>query len=127
MIDLILMATFFTVGGLLVLLGFLIWTFRDAIGYVFEVLGYILQSVVKVAIQGGVALVVIVDEWLEDYDIAEEPLWRVVVVGAAGFLLGMLLILLLSVILGQPWVLITLTVVMAIAVAIGLLADPEKD
>jgi hypothetical protein len=132
MIDLILMAVFFSVGGLLVLLGFLIWTFRDAIGYVVEILGYVLESAVKVAVQGGVALVLVADDLLEDWDIgveydANDPLLRAVVLGVVGLLLGVLLILLLSVVLGQPWVLITLVVTVALCVAIGLLADPQKD
>jgi hypothetical protein len=132
MIDLILMAVFFSVGGMLVLLGFLIWTFRDAIGYVVEILGYILESAVKVAVQGGVALVLVADDLLEDWDIgveydATDPLLRAVVLGVVGLLLGVLLILLLSVVLGQPWVLITLVVTVALCMAIGLLADPQKD
>jgi len=126
-IDLILMAVFFGVGGLLVLLGFLVWTFRGTIGYVFEVLGYILQSAVKLAIQGGVALILGVDELLDDYEIAGDPLLRVAVLGAAGIVLAFLLILLLSVILGQPWVLITLVVTVSLCAAIGLLADPARD
>ena len=127
MIDLILMAVFLSVGGLLVLLGFLIWSFRDTVGYVAEILGYVLESAVKIAIQGAVALVLAADDLLYDWEIADDPLLRAVVLGVVGLLLGVLLILLLSVILGQSWVLITLVLTVALCVAIGLLADPQKD
>ena len=127
MIDLVLIAVFCTIGGGLVLAGFLVWTFRDVVGYAFEVLGYTLQSLVKVVIQGAVALIELADEWFDDFDVADDPLWRALLIGGVGFLLGVGMLILLSMILGQPWVIITLVVAVALGVIVGLIADPDKD
>ena len=127
MIDLVLMAIFFGIGGLLVLIGFLIWSFRDVIGYGFEVLGYTLQSLVKIVIQGAVALVEVTDDLLDDWDIADEPLLRLALVGSVSFLLGVVVVMLLGMVKGQPWVLVTMAIAVALGCGIGLIADPDKD
>ena len=127
MIDLVLMAVFFMIGGGLVLAGFLIWTFRDVIGYAFEVLGYTLQSLIKVIIGGAAAFIEWADEQLYDFDLADDPLWRALIIGGIGFFLGVGMLILLSMILGQPWVIITLMVAVALGVIVGLIADPDKD
>ena len=127
MIALILMATFFAMGGLLVLAGFLVWSFRDVVFYCFEVVGYALQSLVKVIIQGAVALIEVTDDWLDDYDIADEPLLRLALLGLVGSVVGVGLVVLLAMVKGQPWVIVTLVGAAAIGMVIGLMADPEKD
>jgi hypothetical protein len=127
MIDLILMAVFFSIGGLLVLAGFTIWSLRDVIGYVVEVVFFMAQSLVKLIIQGAVALVELADELLEDWDIAEEPLLRVLLLGSVGLLLGVTLTMLLAMVKGQPWVILTLSGAVAGDMGLGLLADPDKD
>jgi len=127
MIDLVLMAVFFGIGGLLVLIGFLVWSFRDVIGYFFEIIAYALQSLVKVVIQGAVALIEVADEFFDDWDIADEPLLRLSLIGGVGFLLGVAAVMLLGMVKGQPWVIITMVVAVTLGALLGLVADPDKD
>lgn len=127
MIDLVLMATFFGIGGLLVLAGFVIWAYRDVIGYVFEILGYTLQSLVKVVIQGAVALIEVADDFFDDWDIADEPLLRLALIGCVGFVMGVGVVMLLGMIKGQPWVIVTMVIAVTLGCIIGLVADPDKD
>ena len=127
MVAPVLIAALFVVGCVVVFLGFLIWTFRDVIGYLFEIVGYGLQSVAKAIIRGAVALIEWADDWLYEFELADDPLWRALLIGGIGFLLGVGMLILLSMILGQPWVIITLVVAVAMGVIIGLVADPDKD
>lgn len=113
--------------GVIALVGFLIWTFRDAVFYAFEVLGYTLQSAGKVVVQGAVELLEALDDLLVDFDIVDQPVLRLIVMGVVGLLVGVGVVALLAVILGTPWVIITLTLAVVIGMAVGLIADPDKD
>jgi hypothetical protein len=106
---------------------FLVWIFRDAIYYVFEVVAYLLQALVKVAIQGAVAVVEWVDEWAEDFEIAADPLARGLVMGVVGLLAAVGLVQLLALLRNQPWVIVTFVVTVGVGLALGLAADPDRD
>ncbi len=109
------------------LVGFLLWTFRDAIFYCFEVVAYALQALVKSLIQGAVAIVEWVDEQFGDLEIADEPLARGLIMGAVGLLIGVGLVMLLAMVRNQPWVIVTFVATVGVGIGLGLLADPERD
>ena len=66
MIETVFVIVMLSVLAGLGLVGFLLWTFRDAIFYSFEVVAYVLQALVKACIQGAVAIVEWVDEQFDD-------------------------------------------------------------
>jgi hypothetical protein len=127
MLETIFVIVMLSVLAGLALLAFLIFTFRDAIFYAFEVAAYVLLAAAKALIQGAVALVEWVDEQFDDLEIADEPLARGLLIGGVGLLVGVGLVALLAMILNQPWVIITLAASVAGGVGLGLLADPERD
>jgi hypothetical protein len=127
MIETVFVIVMLSVLAGLALIAFLIWTFRDGILYLFEILGYVLQSVGKVVVQGAVELLQALDELLVDFDIADQPMLRLIVIGVVGLGVGVGIVALLAMVLGTPWVIITLTLATAIGMAVGLIADPDKD
>jgi hypothetical protein len=127
MIEAVFVIVMLSVLAGLGLIGFVIWTFRDAIFYCFEVVAYILVAAVKTVIQAAVALVQWVDEQFDDLQIADEPLARGLIVGSVGLLVGVTLVALLAMVRNQPWVIVTLAASVAVGVAVGFLADPDRD
>jgi hypothetical protein len=125
--EMIFLLTLLSVAALVVLVGFLIWKFHDVIVYLLEVLAYLLRALWALLIQFAAELIGVADEWCGDAEIADNPLLRLAVMGAFGLLLGLGLILLLAMVLGQPWVLIILALSVALCMVLGLLADPERD
>lgn len=109
------------------LVAFVIWTFRDVVFYAVEVVGYGLQAGVKVLIQGAVAIIGAVDDWLGDAAIAEEPLLRALVMAVVGLVCGVGLVQLLAAALNQPWVILTFTGTVGLGLILGLVADPDRD
>ena len=118
---------------LIIILGFfalaaaLLFMFRDPIIWVLEVGAYSLQSVVKLAIQASVAIVELVDSLLDDFELADEPLARALIIGVFGLLVGVILVMLMAMVRNQPWVIITLAGSVGVGLTLGFLADPDMD
>ena len=109
------------------LVAFLIWMFRDVFLYAFEIAGYLLQAILKLMVQGAVALLETAEDWLGDVDISEVPSLRALVMGVVGLLCGVGLVQLRAVVLGQPWVIVTFAGTVVAGLLLGIIADPEKD
>ena len=127
MIETVFVIVMLSVLAGLALIAFLIFTFRDVIFYGFEVIAYLAVAAIKTVIQGAAALVEWVDEQLGDFEIAEEPLARGLLIGAVGLLVGVGLVSLLAMVRHQPWVIVTLAASVAVGVTVGFLADPDRD
>ncbi len=107
---------------------FLVWIFRDAIYYVFEVVAYLLQALVKLAIQGAVAVVEWVDDGPRISEIAAIPWPAAWSWGVVGLLAAVGLVQLLSPCCAtSPWVIVTFVVTVGVGLALGLAADPDRD
>jgi hypothetical protein len=127
MYGVVLIAVIVAVVGLVFLLSQIISALCDMLGYGLEILGYLLDSALRVTVQGAVAILGALDGWFEDLDLIDEPLIRAAVMGLVGFLVGVGLLVLLAMILGQPWVIVTLALSVALGLGLGVLADPEHD
>ena len=118
---------------LMIILGFfalaaaLLFMFRDPIIWVLEVGAYSLQSAVKLAIQASVAIVELVDSLFDDFELAEEPLARALIIGTVGLLFGVVLVMLMAMVRNQPWVIITFAASVGLGLGLGLVADPDGD
>lgn len=127
MFELVFSVVVLSVLAGLALIAFLIWLFRDAIYYAFEVVAYLFQALIKLAIQSAVAIVECVDAWAEDFEIAADPLARGLVMGVVGLLAAVGLVQLLALLRNEPWVILTFMATIGVGLALGLAADPDRD
>ena len=127
MLEAVFSAVFFLVLFSIVLVGFLIFIFRDIIFWFFEVAGWGLATawsgIVHLSIEG----MEIVEEWLWDFEILDDPAMRALVMAVAAIPVTLGLLVLISMILQQPWVLVTVSATIGFFLLVGVLADPDRD
>ena len=127
MLEAVFSAVFFLVLFLVVLAGFLIFIFRDAIYWGFEFVGWVLSATfsgtVRLTIQG----MEILEYWLGGIEILHNPAMRALVMGLVAIPVTLGLLVFISMILQQPWVLVTVAATVGFFLLVGVLADPDND
>ena len=113
--------------GILAHIAFVLFLFRDQLVWALEVVAYAAQSAGKLAIQAALALVELVDDLFDEFDLAEEPLARALIIGVVGLLVGVILVMLMAMVRNQPRVIITLAGSVGVGLTLGFLADPDMD
>ena len=109
----------------LILLG-LGWV-SESMARVAEVYAYIVHAVWVTIVGASVRLLEVVDDWLLDFDILDNPLMRMLVMGAVGFLIGAALMIFLCFITGNWCIPCAFVLVVGFCAFVGLVADPDQD
>ena len=99
----------------------------ESMAYISELLVYTLQALWVTLVKATIAFLEAVDDLFPDLGIADNALWRMLVMAGVGFFLGVGLMIFLSFITGM-WGIPCAFVLAIIACAfVGLVADPEGD
>ena len=127
MLEAVFSAVFFFMLFAIVLVGFLIFVFRDLVVYPFEVLVWGLAATWSAIVSLSIEGMEIVEDWLWDFEILDDPAMRALVMGVAAIPVALGVVVLISMILQQPWVLIAVIVTVSFFLVVGVLADPDRD
>jgi hypothetical protein len=127
MFEAVFSAVFFFVLFAFVLVGVLIFIFRDWVAYPLEVAVWLLTAswvaIVSLAIEG----MEMVEDWLWDIDILDDPAMRALVMAIVAIPVALAVVILISMILGHPWVLLTVGGTGGFFLLVGVFADPDRD
>ena len=107
-------------------LGVIGWI-SDSIAYTHELTLYGLHAIWVTVVKACVTLLGAVDDLLPDLEIADNALWRTLIMGAVGFILGVVLTIFVSFITGNWRIPCVFTMAIAFCAFVGLVADPEGD
>ena len=127
MLEAVFSAVFFFMLFAIVLVGFLIFVFRDLVVYPFEVLVWGLAATWSAIVSLSIEGMEIVEDWLWDFEILDDPAMRALVMGVAAIPVALGVVVLISMILQQPWVLIAVIVTVSFFLVVGVLAEPDRD
>ena len=99
----------------------------ELVGSVVQAYIYIVYGSWATLMNGVVGLLEAVDEWVEEFDIVDNAILRMGVMGVVGFFVSVGLTLVVLLFTGN-WAIVCLFVLMwAFCVFLGLIADPDAD
>ena len=127
MLEAVFSAVCFFMLFAIVLVGFLIFVFRDLVVYPFEVVVWGLAATWSAIVSLSIEGMEIVEDWLWDFEILDDPGMRALVMGVAAIPATLAILIFISMILQQPWVLITVIATVGFFLVVGVLADPDRD
>jgi hypothetical protein len=99
----------------------------DLMTYGLEITLYLLHAVWIGMVRSAIGLIDAIDDWFPGYDILDNALLRGVVMGGAGFLLGVSLMIFLSMAIGAWGIPCSFVVTILFSVFVGIMADPERE
>ena len=99
----------------------------DSLAYLAEVSVYTVRAVWVTIVGASITFMEAIDEWLPDIDIVDNALLRLVVMGAVGFFIGLILMIFVSFITGNWGIPCVFTLAIGFFMLVGLVADPEAD
>ena len=127
MLEAVFSAVFFFILFLVALVGFLIFIFRDVILWFLEVVVWGLAATWSAIVSLSIEGMEIVEDWLWDFEILDDPGMRALVMGVVAIPVALGVVVFISMILQQPWVLIAVIVTVSFFLVVGVLADPDRD
>jgi len=99
----------------------------DSLAYLAEITVYAIHAVWVSIVGAALAFMGPIDDWLPDIDLLDNALWRLLVMGAVGFFIGVGLMIFVSFIVGSWGIPCILTLVIGFFMFVGLMADPDGD
>ena len=99
----------------------------DVMTYALDIGFYLLHAVWIGIVRSAIGLIDAIDDWFPGYDILDNALLRGLVMGAAGFLLGVILMIFLSLAIGAWGIPCSFVVTILFSVFVGIMADPERE
>ena len=95
------------------------------LGYVAEVVAYFLYQLWVAIVRGATAIIEWADEQFPEFGIQDEPLLRALVMGIVGTVLGIILVMLLAIAMGNWAIPVAFAVSVGFCAGVGLVADPD--
>ena len=102
------------------------WIF-DSLAYLTEITVYAIHAVWVTIVGASITFMEAIDDWVPDIDILDNALWRLLVMGAVGFLTGVVLMIFVSFISGNWGIPCVFTLAIGFFMFVGLVADPDGD
>jgi len=99
----------------------------ESMARVVEIYAYMVHAVWVTIVKGSIGLLEAVDEWLPDTDVLDNPLLRLLVMGAVGFVVGVVVMVFLCFITGNWCIPCVFILVVGFCGFVGLVADPDQD
>jgi hypothetical protein len=99
----------------------------NSLAYLSELSVYALRAIWVTIVRATLALLEVLDDWLPTLDILENALMRLLVMGGLGFFVGVALMIILSLIMGNWGIPCCFGLVIGFCAFVGLVADPERD
>ena len=90
-----------------------------------EVMAYTLHAAWVTIVRGSIALMEAIDDLVPDIYILDNPLLRLLVMGAVGFFIGVVLMIFVSFITGNWGIPCVFVLAIGFCMFVGLVADPE--
>ena len=108
------------------LLALLLLRMIDFVTYLMEILLYSLHGVWVVIVRAAIGLIDALDDWFPDYGILDNAILRGVVMGAVGFLLGVILMIFLALAIGAWKIPLAFVLTILFCTFVGVIADPDR-
>ena len=102
------------------------WIF-DSLAYLTEITVYAIHAVWVTIVGASITFMEAIDDWVPDIDILDNALLRLLVMGAVGFLIGVVLMIFVSFISGNWGIPCVFTLAIGFFMFVGLVADPDGD
>ena len=99
----------------------------DFMRYMMDITLYLLHAVWIGMVRSAIGLIDAIDDWFPGYDILDNALLRGVVMGGAGFLLGVILMVFLSLAIGAWGIPCSFVVTILFSIFVGIMADPDRE
>ena len=99
----------------------------DFMKYMMDVTLYLLHAVWIGMVRSSIGLIDAIDDWFPGYDILDNALLRGLVMGGAGFLLGVILMIFLSMAIGAWGIPCSFVVTILFSIFVGIMADPDRE
>ena len=99
----------------------------ESMARVADVSAYAIRAVWVTIVGASIGLLEAVDDWLLDFDILDNPLLRMAVMGVVGFLIGVVVMIFLCFITGNWCIPCVFVLVLGFCAFVGLVADPDQD
>ena len=99
----------------------------DSLAYLAGISVYAVRAVWVTIVGASITLLEAIDDYLPDIDILDNALLRLLVMGAVGFFIGVLLMIFVSFISGNWGIPCVFTLAIGFFMFVGLVADPEAD
>lgn len=99
----------------------------DAMAYMMDISAYSAHAVWVTIVKASIGLIEAVDEWFPDLDIQDNAILRALVMGAVGFLIGVILMIFVSFITGNWGIPCLFFLAIGFCMFLGLIANPEGD
>jgi hypothetical protein len=99
----------------------------SSVSYLVEISVYSLHAIWVSIVRAALALLEGVDDWLPAYGILDNAVLRAVVMSVVGFLVGVVLMIFLSFVIGAWGIPCIFTLAIASCAFVGLVADPDSD
>ena len=110
-------------NGLMSIIGWI----ASSMAYMTELVVYSIHAVWVTTVKASISILEAIDELLPDLGIADNALWRALIMGGIGFFLGVGLMIFLSFITGMWCIPCVFTMAIAFCAFVGLVADPDGD
>jgi hypothetical protein len=99
----------------------------QSLAYIAEIGLYTFHAVWVLIVRAALALIETVDDWIPDLDVLDNAVLRALVMAVVGFLAGVLLMIFLSLIIGNWGIPCVFALTIAFCAFVGLVSDPEGD
>ncbi len=99
----------------------------DSLAYLAEITVYAIHAVWVTIVGASITFMEAIDDWVPDIDILDNALLRLLVMGAVGFLIGVVLMIFVSFISGNWGIPCVFTLAIGFFMFVGLVADPDGD
>ena len=108
------------------ILGIFGWMFHSP-AYLAEVSVYMIHAVWVTIVGASISFMDAIDDWFPAVDILDNPLLRLLVMGAVGFFVGVVSMIFVSFITGNWGIPCVFSLAIGFFMFVGLVADPEGD
>jgi hypothetical protein len=108
------------------LVAFIGWIIQ-AIALVWATTVFAVHALWVTVVQAAIAFIEVVDEWVVDIEILDNAVFRMILMGGVGFMLGVGLMVLLSLAIGMWGIPLAFFLSMGFCAFVGLVADPDED
>ena len=99
----------------------------DSLAYLAEITVYAIRAGWVTIVRASITFMDAIDDWFPDIDILDNALLRLLVMGAVGFFIGVVLMIFVSFISGNWGIPCVFTLAVAFFMFVGLVADPDGD